>query len=286
MRVFRFDPEVSIPIDQFGSQFRIGPLTGPDARVRAQVVWLAPGDSIGRHETAVQQLFAVVSGSAVVSGADGVERELAVGQAAVWEVGEDHDARSDGGCAALCLEGEFTMWAAEVTKEIVVSDWSADWASWFEQLHALVWPVVSAHALRIDHVGSTSVEGLAAKPIIDMDVVCASEDEVRSVVAALRRAGYLWRGDLGVAGREAFRLLADDGRPPHHLYCVVEGNQAHRDHVDLRDLLRRDPVARQRYGDLKRANVAAAAGDVERYVALKHDLVTELLAAARAAPAP
>ena len=113
MRVFRFDPEVSIPIDHFGSQFRIGPLTGPDARVRAQVMWLSPGDSIGRHPTSVRQLFAVVAGSAIVSGADGVPRTLTVGQAAAWDVGEDHDVRSDEGCTALCLEGRFEMWATE-----------------------------------------------------------------------------------------------------------------------------------------------------------------------------
>jgi GrpB-like predicted nucleotidyltransferase (UPF0157 family) len=281
LRVFRFDPEVSIPIDHFGSQFRIGPLTGPDARVRAQVMWLAPGDSIGRHPTGVRQLFAVVAGSAVVSGADGVPRTLTVGQAAAWDVGEDHDARSDEGCTALCLEGRFEMWATEQTKEIVVEDWSPEWATWFEQLQDLIWPAVSSCALRIDHVGSTSVEGLAAKPVIDMDVVCATDGDVRRVIAALREIGYLWRGDLGIEGRQAFRHLGEDDHPPHHLYAVVEGNEAHRDHVDLRDLLRTDADAGRRYGDLKRTNVVAAAGDVDRYVELKRDLVTELLARAR-----
>jgi GrpB-like predicted nucleotidyltransferase (UPF0157 family) len=281
LRIFRFDTEVSIPIEAFGSHFRIGPLTGPDSRVRAQVMWLAAGDSIGRHPTAVQQLFAVVAGAAVVTGADGLERALGVGQAAMWDVGEDHDARSVDGCTALCIEGTFAMWATEVTKEIVVEEWSPVWSAWFDQLHGLVWPAVSSCALRIDHVGSTAVEGLAAKPIIDMDVVCAVEEDVPKVVAALRGAGYLWRGDLGIEGRQAFRLMEDDGRPPHHLYCVVEGNQAHRDHLDLRDLLRGDADARRRYADLKRANVEAAGGDMDRYVALKHDLVTELLAQAR-----
>ena len=173
------------------------------------------------------------------------------------------------------------MWATEVTKEIVVEDWSPDWARWFEQLHDLVWPAVSSCALRIDHVGSTAVEGLVAKPIIDMDVVCSSDDDVRRVIAALREIGYLWRGDLGIEGRQAFRHLGEDDRPEHHLSAVVEGNDAHRDHVDLRDLLRRDAEARRRYGERKRANVVVAAGDMDRYVELKHDLVTELLAQAR-----
>ena len=78
---YRFEPDADwiemIAVHKggaFGSDFRIGPLTGPDARVRVQVMHLAPGGSIGRHPTGVQQLFAVIIGTAVVSGADAVLR--------------------------------------------------------------------------------------------------------------------------------------------------------------------------------------------------------------------
>jgi GrpB-like predicted nucleotidyltransferase (UPF0157 family) len=136
-------------------------------------------------------------------------------------------------------------------------------------------------ALRIDHVGSTSVPGLAAKSIIDMDIVVASENEVHPVIERLARAGYQWRGDLGVAGREAFGLETDEGLPPHHLYLVVENSRAHLDHWLLRDLLWADGEARERYAALKRQNVKLAAGDIDVYVAAKAALVAELLARAR-----
>jgi GrpB-like predicted nucleotidyltransferase (UPF0157 family) len=138
-------------------------------------------------------------------------------------------------------------------------------------------------ALRIDHVGSTSVPGLAAKPIIDMDIVVAGEDDVRPVIDRLHAIGYRWRGDLGVVGREAFRRPADDGLPDHHLYLVVENSRAHLDHWLLRDRLRQDPDARDRYAALKRRSVELADRDLDVYVAAKAGVVAELLTEARAA---
>jgi GrpB-like predicted nucleotidyltransferase (UPF0157 family) len=274
---------VSIPIDHFGSDFRIGPLTGLDSRVRVQVMHLPPDGLIGRHPTAVQQLFAVVVGEADVSGDDGAVRTIGPGYAALWEIGEEHETRSAPGCTAICVEGAFEMWATAVTKEIVVLDHDPAWAEWFEQLHARIWPAVEAHALRIDHVGSTAVPGLAAKPIIDMDIVVADESAVRPVIEALRPLGYQWRGDLGVEGRQSFKHLADDDDlPEHHLYLVIDGNRAHLDHVLLRDLLLEDADARDRYASLKRSNVELAAGDMDVYVAAKAELVAELLTRARA----
>src|SRR5207249_11047827 len=99
-----------------------------------------------------------------------------------------------------------------------------------------------------------SVPGLAAKPIIDMDIVVASPQDVPPVVDRVAAVGYRWRGDQGVAGREAFTLAVDHGLPRHHLYLVVENNRAHLDHWLLRDLLRQDADARTRYARLKRRN--------------------------------
>lgn len=297
MRIFRFDAEVAVPIDRDGSDFRIGRLTGDDVHGRVQIVHLAPGGLVGRHPAASRQLFAVVAGSGWVSGGDGSRRPIRTSQAALWEPGEEHEAGSDEGLTAVCVDGTFEMSAVAVTKEIVVVDYDPAWPEWFERLRAHVWPAVDGLALRIDHVGSTSVPGLAAKPIIDMDIVVADEAGVRPVIQALSGLGYSWIGDLGVEGRQAFHLPTRPGAvaepvepraagafdlPPHHLYLVVEDNKAHLDHTLLRDLLRNDAEARQRYGELKRANVELAQGDMDVYVAAKARFVAELLARARA----
>jgi GrpB-like predicted nucleotidyltransferase (UPF0157 family) len=91
------------------------------------------------------------------------------------------------------------VWAISVTQDIVISDYDPTWPAWFDTVRHHVWPAVKDVALRIDHVGSTAVPGLAAKPIIDLDIVVASDHDVRSVIEQLATIGYRWRGDLGVA---------------------------------------------------------------------------------------
>jgi GrpB-like predicted nucleotidyltransferase (UPF0157 family) len=295
MRIFRFDEELSIPIDAFGSNFRIGPLTGDAAtsKVRVQMMYLPAGGGIGCHPTPVQQLFAVVAGTGwVAGGGSGAgtgddddeqdRRDIRPGYAALWDAGEDHEAGTAHGLTAICIEGRFDVWATAVTTDIVVTDYDPAWPDWFETLRQRIWPAVEGIAICIDHVGSTSVPGLAAKPIIDMDIVVADPANLRPVIQRLATIGYRWRGDLGVVGREAFALPKDGTWPAHNLYLVVEDNKAHLDHWLLRDLLRRDAGARARYARLKRANVDVANRDMDIYLAAKAGLVAELLDRARA----
>jgi GrpB-like predicted nucleotidyltransferase (UPF0157 family) len=72
---------------------------------------------------------------------------------------------------------------------IEVLDHDPAWASWFDEVRAAVWPAVHDVAVRIDHVGSTSVRGLAAKPVIDLDVVVATAADVRPVIDRVQAAG-------------------------------------------------------------------------------------------------
>lgn len=283
MRILRFDPEVSIPISDFGSRFRVGELIGEDSRVQVTIVHLPPEGMIGRHPAVSQQLLAVVAGSGWVSGSDsGVRRSIRAGYGALWEAGESHEAGTDVGLTAVSIQGTFEVQALTVTQRIVVAAYDPVWPEWFEQVRAQVWPAVADVALRIDHVGSTSVPGLAAKPIIDLDIVVASPEQVRPAIERLAGIGYRWRGDLGVTGREAFAPPPEPALPSHHLYLVAEDNKAHLDHWLLRDLLRSDADARRRYGRLKRANAELAGGDIDVYVAAKAAFVADLLTRARA----
>ncbi len=134
----------------------------------------------------------------------------------------------------------------------------------------------------MEHVGSTSIPGLAAKPIIDVDVVVASADHVAMAIERMASIGYSWRGDLGIPGREAFEVPAELGLPVHHIYVVVENNRPHCDHWLLREQLIGDPALRDRYAALKKANVAESKGDMDAYVSLKARFVAEVLTGARA----
>jgi quercetin dioxygenase-like cupin family protein len=127
VQIFRFDPEVSIPVSQFGSSFAIGPLIGPDSNVQIQIIHVRPGGLIGRHLASGRQFFAVVTGSGWGSGPDGQHRTLRAAYGALWEEGEEHEAGTDTGLTAACIQGVFDMWAMGVTREIVVCDYDPQW---------------------------------------------------------------------------------------------------------------------------------------------------------------
>jgi len=106
------------------------------------------------------------------------------------------------------------------TSMVVVVDYDPAWPDRFEQLRTRIWPVVADVALGIEHVGSTAVPGLAAKPIIDMTVVVPSRPDVIVTIDRLATLGYRHRGSLGIEDREAFDH--DEGLPAHNLYVCPQ----------------------------------------------------------------
>ena len=128
----------------------------------------------------------------------------------------------------------------------------------------------------IEHVGSTSVPGLAAKPVIDIDVV-VDRAHVRGAIDALGAAGYHDRGEVGIPDRHSLR--APDDALRRNVYVVVEGSLALRNHLAIRDALRRDEQLRTEYAALKR-RLAEEADDIDDYVARKTDLIVRILSTA------
>lgn len=164
---------------------------------------------------------------------------------------------------------------------LVVVDPDPEWPQQFQEIKAYLLSFLGASALRIEHVGSTSVPGLAAKPIVDIDVVVAGDSQVSEVLPQIESAGYRWMGDLDVEGREAFEAETTPPLPVHHLYLVVENNRAHTDHWLLRDALIDNPELIDRYVAIKRESALISGGDRDRYTALKADFIAKVLGEAR-----
>lgn len=160
----------------------------------------------------------------------------------------------------------------------VVVDYDSAWPDDFAAIRDYLAPALPPWA-RVEHVGSTSVPGLAAKPIIDVDVVLASERDMAAAIDVLQTLGYEHQGNGGIEGREAFSVLP--GLPYHHVYAVIAGSKPHRDHLDLRDYLRTHPAEAQRYAAQKRRVAHLLTTDREAYVGGKSQLVEHLLAASR-----
>ncbi len=107
MEIISFGTSSSRSISDHESRgFTVTPLIRSE-HLSAVCIRLEPGGVIGRHKAASRQLFAVVAGSAFVSGGDGVERALTVGEAAIWQSAEMHESRSEEGLVAIALEGDF-----------------------------------------------------------------------------------------------------------------------------------------------------------------------------------
>lgn len=138
---------------------------------------------------------------------------------------------------------------------------------------------VGSAVLAVEHVGSTSVPGLAAKPVIDLAVIVRPED-VPLAIRRLAEIGYVHRGDQGIPGREAFRT--PPGEEKHHLYVCVAGSAGVRDHLLFRDYLRAHPEVAREYADLKRRLAREHRDDRDAYQAAKAPFIDAVTARAAA----
>jgi adenosine deaminase len=145
---------------------------------------------------------------------------------------------------------------------IEIHEYDPSWPARFEALAARARAALGALAVTVEHIGSTAVPGLAAKPIIDLNVVI-HRGRMAEAISRLEKIGYVHEGDLGVAGRQAFREPSKEAR--HHLYMLEQGAQELSRNIAFRDALRADSSLRARYAALKRWLAAKHGSDRESY---------------------
>ena len=164
---------------------------------------------------------------------------------------------------------------------MVVEDWQPEWARRFDRIQGHLLPALAGVTARVEHVGSTSVPGLAAKPIIDVDIVIPSEAQLAAAIEALAALGYTHEGEKGIAGRHAFEYSGrpDDSGGRRNLYVCIEGAESLRNHLLLRDHLRSHPEAVAEYAALKKQLALRFPDDIDGYVEGKTELILRLLAA-------
>ncbi|HWI65343.1 MAG TPA: GrpB family protein [Symbiobacteriaceae bacterium] len=155
-------------------------------------------------------------------------------------------------------------------------EWQAEFRGYRDRVAAALGDV----AVSIDHVGSTSVPGLAAKPIIDLDVAVADASVIPLAIERLAAIGYVHEGDLGIPGREAF--INPPGTPRHHLYVCTVDNPEYQRHLLFRDYLRAHPDEAAQYGELKQELARRFPYERETYWRGKTELVLAILERARA----
>ncbi|MEA4811410.1 MAG: GrpB family protein [Anaerolineaceae bacterium] len=162
------------------------------------------------------------------------------------------------------------------TETIQVCDYNAAWPQAFEAIRTRLQPVLAAGAIAIEHVGSTSVPNLAAKPIIDIDIVIPSMTMFENICLALSKLGYTYDGNKGVPDRESFSYRNLPDLMKHHLYVCAQDSPELARHLQFRDFLRRHPSERQAYAKLKKQAAAHHPHDIDGYLEEKGVLISEI----------
>ena len=162
------------------------------------------------------------------------------------------------------------------TKKVIVLPYDAAWESAFEAIRAEIQTALGDLMLGIEHVGSTSVEGMSAKPCIDIDVVIRDYSVFDAVVQKLNAIGYIHEGGLGIKDREAFKYADKPHLMTHHLYvCPRDSEELHR-HIVFRDFLRQNPEAVKKYSRVKETAAQLFPDSIDQYIEYKSPCIEEL----------
>ena len=162
------------------------------------------------------------------------------------------------------------------TARVNVVPYDKSWKTAFEEIESEIADVLGDLIIGIEHVGSTSVEGLSAKPCIDLDVVIKDYGVFDAVVRKLESIGYIHEGNLGIADREAFKYSNKPYLMQHHLYvCSQYSKELHR-HITFRDFLRSNPEAAKKYGMTKEMAARLFPDDIDKYIEYKTPCILEL----------
>ena len=160
--------------------------------------------------------------------------------------------------------------------KVVVLPYDRAWEYAFQKIKAEIEEALDDLIIGIEHVGSTSVEGMSAKPCIDIDVIIKDYSVFTAVVEALKGIGYIHEGDLGIKDREAFKYTDKPHLMMHHLYVCPQYSEELNRHITFRDFLRINPEAVKKYSSIKEKAAELFPNDIDGYIEYKSPCIEEL----------
>ena len=161
------------------------------------------------------------------------------------------------------------------TKNVVVEKWNPKWKDEFERIVDSLGEDVIYNSVKIEHIGSTSVEGLSAKPIIDLDIVIEN-DKFEIIKRLLNDKGYEHEGDLGIEGREAFSYSGKEELMTHHLYVCPKDSKELFKHITFRDFLKNNPALASEYSKVKEQAAVLYPDDIDKYMEFKSEIIEKI----------
>jgi GrpB-like predicted nucleotidyltransferase (UPF0157 family) len=164
---------------------------------------------------------------------------------------------------------------------VVIAEYDPSWPTAYAREAALIRDALGGLLLDIEHVGSTAVPGLGAKPIIDIMAGVRSYEDGEGCVAPLEGLGYEHKGEFGIPGRRYFRKPLE-GKRTHQVHMVALGGQFWRRHLLFRDYLRAHPETARAYYELKARLAEEHRLDLVAYTDAKTEFITGVEAKAAA----
>ena len=158
----------------------------------------------------------------------------------------------------------------------MVVSYDEAWKSAFEEIKTEIEAAIADLIVGIEHVGSTSVEGMSAKPCIDVDVIIKDYSVFDAVVSKLASIEYIHEGNLGIKDREAFKYTDKPHLMTHHLYVCPQNSEELRRHITFRDFLRSNAEAARKYSSVKETAAELFPNDIDKYIEYKSPCIEEL----------
>lgn len=162
-----------------------------------------------------------------------------------------------------------------MSQHIIVTDYNPLWIKKYEEESLLIKDILADNCIAIYHIGSTSVEGLAAKPIIDIMVAVRSLEKVDDAVDDFSKIGYEYLGEFGIAGRRYLRKGGDERTHQIHIFQAEDWNNIGR-HLAFRDYMRTHERARDEYAKIKIDLAKKFPYDIDGYCDGKENYVREI----------
>ncbi|WPU96649.1 GrpB family protein [Mucilaginibacter sabulilitoris] len=167
-----------------------------------------------------------------------------------------------------------------IDEKITVSDYNPQWPELFKEEAFEIHNVLSPVKFKLEHIGSTAVIGLSAKPVVDIMLGPTSWKSLPEIKSGLIALGYEYLGEAGVPGREYFRKRRAQA---FNVHIMLSDSELWRNNILLRDYLLSQPEAAKKYAQIKEEAIAQRIDTLIAYSNHKTQFIAALLTEARTA---
>lgn len=163
-----------------------------------------------------------------------------------------------------------------MTRKVLVEPYNKEWPMMYKEEVDRILPILKNEIIAMYHIGSTSIPGMWAKPIIDILLEVRDITKIDEYDEAMICIGYEPRGELGIPGRRYFSREEPMDVRTHHIHAFQSGNVGIERHLAFRDFMIAHPKAAEEYSDLKRELARKYPLDIDSYIEGKEAFVVEM----------